>query len=1056
MEKKEKTQSFAKRDRLLAIEKKAKEIWSSKNLHERNADPTRPKYLITFPYPYMNGKLHLGHAFSMTKAEFTARYKQLKGYNVLFPFSFHCTGMPICAAANKLKEELSSKGEDFLKGLVEKRKNKEEIKEYEKPTQYEIMVGCGVEMDEIKKFSDPEYWLTYFPPRAHKDLEKFGVMVDFRRSFITTSMNPYYNSFIEWQFLKLKEKNVIKFGKRPSIFSIKDKQMCADHDRSEGEGVNPQEYTLIKIKVVDEKKKEIFSTEEDIFLVAATLRPETMYGQTNCFVLPTGDYSVFRMKNKELWVCSEKSMKNMSWQYLTYELGKYEKVLDIKGEKLIGLACKAPLTTYETIYVWPMLSISMSKGTGVVTSVPSDAPDDYAVMVDLKKKKPLREKFGLTDEQVLPFEPISIINVPDYSEMSAQKAYKDFKIKSMNEKAKLLAAKEHVYTKGFYAGIMKVGKHKGKRVQDAKPHVKQYLIDNNMAAVYYEPEKRCVSRSGEECIVALCDQWYINYGLEEHRDVLKEFVKSKDFKFYNETLTNSFIEALDWLKEWGCSRSFGLGTRVPWDKKYVIESLSDSTIYMSFYTIAHLLQGDKFGKTPGQLNIKAEDLSVSDWDYIFLKKEKSPESKISDENLLKLRESFEYWYPLDLRCSGKDLIKNHLTMSLYNHLYIWGKENVPRGFFCNGWVMIDGEKMSKSLGNFYTLEDFCNRYSSDASRIALATAGDSVDNANLQLNEADNSILKLVSLEQSIEEICQNVSGLRTEENKDLAFADEVFENEIKNIVVKADAFYDGLVIREVLKEVFYNMNSVREDYRVKCGNLGMKKDLILRWIETELILLYPLAPHFCDVIWQEQYLPLFSKGEKPELVSFARFPEVKPESINRVVLKKNRYIEKHGKNLRSAYEKFKHNKRNKGKQIKKIYVVVAEKFLDWQVNILNKLRSCQEEQDKTGQNQKKIWVEFIKNNFKGQKSAMKKAMAFASFRIKEFSQLGYEVYETEVLFNEKNLIMENLSNFSKEIIDEKLIEIVSVDDLSSCPNKTVQKSGDNCLPGKPLFIIDS
>ena len=45
-----------------------------------------------------------------------------------------------------------------------------------------------------------------------------------------------------------------------------------------------------------------------------------------------------------------------------------------------------------------MLSISMSKGTGIVTSVPSDSPDDYAVMMELQKKKAFREKFCLTDE----------------------------------------------------------------------------------------------------------------------------------------------------------------------------------------------------------------------------------------------------------------------------------------------------------------------------------------------------------------------------------------------------------------------------------------------------------------------------------------------------------------------------------------------------------------------------------------------------------------------------------------------------------------------------------
>lgn len=48
--------------------------------------------------------------------------------------------------------------------------------------------------------------------------------------------------------------------------------------------------------------------------------------------------------------------------------------------------------------------------------------------------------------------------------------------------------------------------------------------------------------------------------------------------------------AAGWLKWWACSRSFGLGTRMPWDEQYLIESLSDSTIYMAYYTVAHLLQ----------------------------------------------------------------------------------------------------------------------------------------------------------------------------------------------------------------------------------------------------------------------------------------------------------------------------------------------------------------------------------------------------------------------------------------------------------------------------------
>lgn len=61
---------------------------------------------------------------------------------------------------------------------------------------------------------------------------------------------------------------------------------------------------------------------------------------------------------------------------------------------------------------------------------------------------------------------------------------------------------------------------------------------------------------------------------------------------YNQETRNAFEAILAWLNQWACARSFGLGSRLPWDPSFLVESLSDSTIYMSYYTVAHLLQGE--------------------------------------------------------------------------------------------------------------------------------------------------------------------------------------------------------------------------------------------------------------------------------------------------------------------------------------------------------------------------------------------------------------------------------------------------------------------------------
>jgi len=207
-----KEEKTGRRDRLREIELEIQAKWERDKVYECNpmTNPDgspRPSYIATFPYPYMNGRLHLGHAYSLTKAEFAVRFHRLLGENAIFPFGFHCTGMPIQAAANKLKAEMekfgcppqfpvsnntekdgSTSSNDSKSNDGKKENKKESAEELQsKKTkgkkskavskagnlyQWQILEKM-VPKDEIPQFSEPLKWLNYFPPWGIHDLKAF-------------------------------------------------------------------------------------------------------------------------------------------------------------------------------------------------------------------------------------------------------------------------------------------------------------------------------------------------------------------------------------------------------------------------------------------------------------------------------------------------------------------------------------------------------------------------------------------------------------------------------------------------------------------------------------------------------------------------------------------------------------------------------------------------------------------------------------------------------------------------------------------------------------------
>lgn len=1038
----------------------------------------------------MNGTLHAGHSFSVSKIEFTAGWARMQGKRALFPMGFHCTGMPIKACADKLINEIKLFGKDFS-GYSEDDAASDKLKDGGPPAptsaredvtkftakkgkaaakvvkmkyQFQIMRAQGIPNEQIHEFADPAHWLEFFPPLCKQDLTNFGCRIDWRRSFVTTDANPYYDSFIRWQMNRLRELKKIKYGKRYTIYSPKDGQPCMDHDRSEGEAVGPQEYTALKLKVLGwapEAKKAVadkIPEGANAFFVPATLRPETMYGQNCCFVGPKITYGVYKVSEKEYYIITERAARNMAYQGVFPENGVYEKVAEVVGADCVGTLVHAPLSIHaEGIRILPMDSVLPTKGTGVVTCVPSDSPDDFATITDLAKKA---EYYGIKKEWA-ELEIIPIIDTPSFGNLTAPFLVKKLKIASPKDTKQLEEAKELAYKEGYYQGTMCYGPFTGEKVEAAKPKVRQQLLDSGEAFAYSEPEKRVVSRSGDDCCVALMDQWYLDYGEDSWRKVALKHVENADgngLETYSQETKNGFEGVLNWLNQWACARSFGLGSKLPWDPQFLVESLSDSTIYMAYYTVAHLLHGDIFGKTPGLLkDVRPEQMTDEVWDYIFARREVSEDvlqSKIALEGLETMRREFEYWYPLDLRVSGKDLIPNHLTFFIYIHIALFPPEYWPKGVRANGHLTLNGEKMSKSTGNFMTLDEMVKKYGADASRIALADAGDGVADANFEEDVADNNVLRLFTLREWIEDQVKEQDNLRTGEKND--FLDRLFDNEMNAIAREAKTHYDETNYKLALKSGLYDFIGARDFYREASTAAGIKmhKDLVFKYIELQALLLTVIAPHWSEYIWLEVL-------NKPATVQQALFPEIPAPDASLSAMRE--YVRNTASNITSA-EAAQQKKKAKGKDIsfdpkkpKKLTIFAAKNFPSWQEKYIDLVREVFDPATKAF-NDKELTPKISKMG------EMKKAMPFVQGLKKRLTggEKPETVFDRKLAFDESKTLLQMVPGL-KKAAGLKIVDIVEVAEggvtgvlLGGGEVASLPPPAAGAVPGVPTFHFEN
>src|SRR5918999_619455 len=710
-------------------EKKCRRIWDEQKTFGSNPDPTKQKYLVTVAYPYPNSPQHIGHGRTYTLADTHARYMRMKGYNVLFPMGFHYTGTPILGMSRRVAASDRELMETFH-------------------TIYKLSD------DTIATFVEPVKIASYFHQEIKKGMKEMGYSIDWRREFTTIDM--VYSKFISWQFRALQKKGLIVQGSHPVGWCPRDQNPVSQHDTIGDVEPDFNEYTVIKFRS---------GTRDGDYLVlpAATLRPETLFGVTNIWVNPKIDY-VQAQVDGQRWIISKEAARKL--EFLNH---KVEIIKTVKGSEMIGCNATNPLNN-RSVPVYPANFVEADSGTGIVMSVPAHAPYDYQALEALKSDEKIQQIFHISvdDDDI---RPIKIIESEAYvTDIPAAEAIKQAVDSSQNnnnddeeDNKRLEKATSNLYSHEFYKGIMmqNTGRFAGMAVAIAKNEIKQDLLQSGYAETTYELVNKPVKcRCGAECVVKLLnDQWFLNYKDSEWKELAHRCLNNMDI--LPQEIRPEFDYVIDWLRERACARKSGLGTKLPWDKEWIVESLSDSVIYMAYYIIAKYVNSKAISDDNDNNNI-----TDTFFDYVLLGRgsadQIAKECKLSAQTVEQIRNEFIYFYPIDSRHSGRDLVPNHLTFFIFNHVAIFDKRNWPRQIVVNGSVLMEGKKMSKSLGNIIPLRDAIRQYGADTIRLAMLVSAEILQDADFSFDVLRGIRSKLLGIFEMAEK-WRNVAQKATE-----------------------------------------------------------------------------------------------------------------------------------------------------------------------------------------------------------------------------------------------------------------------------------------------------
>lgn len=783
------------------------EAWRAAGLSSARRVAGREKFYALVAYPGASGFLHLGHLRGLVYADALHRYHRMNGRQVFFPTGTHASGLPSVTFAQKVA--------DREPGTVAQLRQ-------------QMVPESG-----WPALEDPLEAARFLGRTYLADYRRLGLLID--ESAYVTTVDEDYQAFIRWQFGRLHRAGEIV--QKPYVAAVCPVCGPVSVDPSETDLARGGEAEWVQYTVVP------FRLDDGRTLLAATVRPETVFGVTNVW-LPLEEPLVVWHQGAQAYIVSRTGGELLVEQH-GGRLGH-----DVPVNSLVGLSVEVPLTGTK-VPVLPSPMVDPRQGTGVVMSVPAHAPADWLALRELAP----------ADRSRIP-DPTSIVAV-DADQLSpserdllageglpAERAAHATRASSLKDTDAVQRATERLYRLEHARGRMTVAPVHGITVADARHEVARRLQEAGGGFVLYQFSEPVICRNGHTVIIRrVPDQWFLHYGDPEWKEKTAALIRG--LKAAPAEYATELPGILSWFQDRPCTRKGRwLGTPFPLDPEWIIEPIADSTFYPAYFVVRRYVSSGR---------IPVASLTPAFFDRVFLG-EGPGEPSVDAGLLAEVRAEFEYWYPLDLNIGGKEHKRVHFPVFLYTHARLLPPALQPKGLFVYWWLTSrGGAKLSKKDvgskgGAVPPLHEALERYGADVLRLFYALGASPFQDIEWEPGLLDQAADRLAEVERAAREGLLPGEGGSPE-------LEAWLRDEVRSIVDAAAESLEQLDFRRFAQLVYVDLPGRLRRYALRGGRPGPATvEVGLLWLR----LLAPVTPHLAEELGSGHFRGLTAEQPFP------------------------------------------------------------------------------------------------------------------------------------------------------------------------------------------------